>query len=63
MAQRDAVYGTFGPQLLEATVLVLLENINELRRNQGVGELSEQDLLESVTNHLTQLGPYDWMQE
>ena len=63
MAQRDELYRRFGPILLEAMVLVLLEQINVLRKEQGMPEITEQDLMDSLNNHLAELEPYDWMTE
>lgn len=63
MAGRDDTFAKFGPRLLEATVLVLLENINVLRKEQGMPEITEQDLVDSLNNHLSELEPYTWMQE
>jgi len=63
MATRDDTFRKFGPILLEAMVLVLLEHINFLRQNQGVPEITEQDLIDSLNNHLSELEPYDWMGE
>lgn len=61
--QRDDLYRKFGPILLEAQTLVLLEQINILRKEQGMPEITEQDLIDSLNNHLGELEPYDWMQE
>ncbi len=63
MAERDELYKQFGPILLEAQVLVLLEQINILRNNQGMPEITEQDLIDSLNNHLSEIEPYDWMSE
>ncbi len=63
MAQRDELYQKFGPILLEAQTLVLLEQINILRLNQGMPEITEQDLIDSLNNHIGTLEPYDWMAE
>jgi len=63
MAQRDELFRHFGPILLEAMVLVLLEQINVLRENQGMPEITEQELIDSLNNHLGELQPYDWMSE
>lgn len=62
MAGRDETYRRFGPILLEAQTLVLLEQINVLRQNQGMPEITEQDLIDSLNNHLNELEPYDWME-
>lgn len=63
MSQRDELYRKFGPILLEAQILVLLEQINILRQNQGMPEITEQDLIDSLNNHLSSLQPYDWMED
>lgn len=63
MADRDETYRKFGPILLESMCLVLLENINELRKEQGMPKITEQDIIDQLNNHLSELQPYDWMQE
>ena len=63
MADRESTYRKFGPILLESMCLVLLENINELRENQGMPEIAEQDIIDQLNNHLGELQPYDWMRE
>lgn len=59
--QRDELYRHFGPILLEAMVLVLLNQVNILRHEQGMPKITEQDLIDSLNNHLSELEPYDWM--
>lgn len=61
MHDRNDTYRKFGPILLEAQTLVLLEQINLLRKEQGMPEITEQDLIDSLNNHLGELQPYDWM--
>lgn len=63
MPEREEIYRKFGPLLLEAMILVLLEQINVLRNEQGMPEITEQDLVDSLENHLSELSPYDWMTE
>lgn len=63
MAQRDDTFKRFGPLLLEACCWVLLDYQNELRREQGMPELTLQDVVDKLNNHLNELEPYDWMQE
>ncbi len=63
MPNREELYRRFGPLLLEAMILVLLEQINVLRDNQGMPEITEQDLIDSLENHLSELSPYNWMTE
>lgn len=61
MADRDKIYRKFGPILLEAVCLVIHDQINHLRENQGMPELTEQDIIDNLNNHLSSLQPYDWM--
>lgn len=63
MADRDDTYQKFGPILLEAVCLCLLDQTNELRREQGMPEITEQDIIDNLNNHLNGLQPYDWMNE
>ncbi len=63
MPDRNDTYRRFGPILLEALCLVLLENINELRKEQGMPKITEQDIIDELNNHLAELTPYDWMNE
>lgn len=63
MAQRDETFRKFGPILLEAACLVIIDLQNELRREQGMREVTEQDVIDLLNNHLGELEPYDWMSE
>lgn len=63
MADRNDTYQKFGPLLLEAQILVLLEHVNHLRKEQGMPEITEQDLIDSLNNHLGELQPYGWMEK
>ena len=60
---REDTYRKFGPILLESLCLVLLEQINLLRKEQGMKEITEQDIIDSLNNHLSELEPYAWMNE
>lgn len=63
MANRDDIFRKFGPLLFEASVMSLLELINESRRAKGWPEITLQDYYDKVNNHITGLEPYAWMQE
>lgn len=63
MPDRNETYRHFGPILLESLCLVLLNHINQLRTNQGMPVITEQDIVDELNNHLTELEPYDWMTE
>lgn len=60
MATRDELFRRFGPKLLEAMFLVLLEEINTLRPGQGHPTISMQDLIDNAANHLNSLHDYSW---
>lgn len=62
MALRDEIYQQFGPLLLEAITDFLLDNVNTLRRNQGMPEISKDEYLALLNNHLSTLPKYDWME-
>lgn len=61
MAQRDDLFRKFGPILFEASVISILELINDQRRAQGWPDITLQDYYDKVNNHITDLEPYDWM--
>ncbi len=63
MAQRDETFQKFGPLLLEGVCIVMLDFHNESRREQGKPEITMQEFLDILNNHLSELQPYDWMQE
>lgn len=63
MYTRNDTYRHLGPILLESVCLVLLNHINKLRNEQGMPEITEQDIIDELNNHLTELEPYDWMTE
>lgn len=60
---RDDTFRHFGPMLLEACCWVLLDEINLLRKEQGIPEKTMQDIIDNLNNHLTELDPYDWIKE
>jgi len=61
MASRDDTFKRFGPILTEAITWVMLDYQNELRREQGMSELTMDDVLLKLENHLSELEPYDWV--
>lgn len=63
MAQRDELFRKFGPILFEATLQALIDRSNEIRRKQGMPEITIQDIMDDINNHITELEPYDWMTE
>ena len=63
MSGRDDTFQQFGPILLEACCWVLLDYQNELRKAQGMELLTMDDVLLKLENHLSELEPYDWMNQ
>jgi hypothetical protein len=61
MPPRDDLFIKFGPLLLEAMFLVLLDEINTLRPGQGQPTITMEDLISNANNHVTTLPDYDWM--
>lgn len=61
MVTRDEHYRKFGPLRDEASDLVMLDCINEIREEQGMPLLTQQEFLERSSIHLSQLSPYSWM--
>ena len=58
---RDKTYQHFGPLQTEARDIVLLCMINQLRVDQGMPEISQQEFRDLLMNDTTHLPPYDWM--
>lgn len=63
MVTRDEHYRKFGPLRDEASDLVMLDSLNEIREEQGLPPLTQQDFLDRAEVHLSNLGPYDWMKK
>lgn len=61
MATRDETMQQFGPILLEALALLLLDEINILRNAAGLPPRTKQQALDAINNHVQSLPPYDWM--
>lgn len=61
MATRDELFQKFGPKLIEAMFLCLLEEINTLRPGQGHPTIEMQDLIDIASNHSDSLPDYEWM--
>lgn len=63
MAKRDELFKKFGPILLEAFAIMILEEVNRIRQHVGMPQITKQQVLDEINNHLSELEPYDWMQE
>ena len=63
MATREDLYQKFGPQLLEALVKLMLQEINLLRIEAGLTERTSQQLIDALSAKLSETPVYDWMDE
>lgn len=63
MATREELYRKFGPQLIEALVLVVKDEINILRVDAGKPERTNQQIMDALSNKLAGTPGYDWMTE
>ena len=63
MPLRDDVLRKFGPKLLEAFALMILDELNILRTINGLPERTPTQLLTKISNHVTEVPDYNWMQE
>ncbi len=61
MFTRNTLFVQFGPKLLEAMFIVLLDEINSLRPGQGLPDITMEDIIDSASNHVTELPDYEWM--
>lgn len=63
MSQREDLFRQFGPLLLEATIDFLLDNVNTLRKERGMKEITKDEYLTQLSNHFSELKPYYWMKD
>jgi len=60
---REELYRAFGPQLLEAIVVIIKDEINLLRQQAGLPERTNQQIINAIKNKLDSLELYDWMND
>ena len=60
---REQLYRKFGPQLIEAIVMVIKDEINILRTQHGMAERTNQQLIDAIDTKLADVNDYDWMKE
>lgn len=63
MAKRDDLMQTFGPKLIEAFQLLVLDEINILRSKAGLSPRTLNQIFDQITNHLSDLPDYEWMSD
>lgn len=60
MATRKDFHRAWGPLEMEATVMVLVDYINEIRKDHGKPKIKYQDALVLALNHISHLEPPDF---
>lgn len=63
MSKRDDIMRTFGPKLIEALALMVLDEINILRSKAGLSPRTLNQVFDQITNHYGDLPDYEWMME
>lgn len=63
MAQRDELFQQFGPILIEAFAILILDETNRIRQHIGMPQITKKQVLDEISNHTSKLEPYDWMEE
>lgn len=60
---REDLYRAFGPKLMEAQSLVILDEINALRVEAGLAERAPSQLVTALEAKLATIADYPWMGE
>ena len=60
MSQRDELFRCFGPRLIEAFMLVSLDETNRLRAKLNMPLVNQLELLLQMQGKLAMLAPYVW---
>jgi len=63
MDKRSEVFQYFGPKLSEALLRLTYREINKLRKEQGMPEITMDDVYDEVLNDALHLPDYKWMDE
>lgn len=63
MSDRETLFRQFGPKLLEAMFLVLIDQINLLRSKQNLKSITMQEIIDLIDNRVESISDYDWMKE
>ena len=61
MPKRDDLFKQFGPKLMECLFDYQLDLLNELRQEQGHPEITKEEYLTLLLNHVTEISDYEWM--
>jgi len=60
---REELYQQFGPMLVEAVVLLMLDELNKLRELHGLSVYSPDQLANAISTKLANMKTYAWMDE
>ena len=63
MALRDDIAKKFGPKKDEAFALIFLNELNIIRLELGLPPRTDQQLLQTLLNHVNDIQDYDWMHD
>lgn len=62
MGQRDKLFRKFGPLIIEAIALTILETIKNTTGPTAQKPPTDDQIIEAIEKKLSTLEPYDWMQ-
>lgn len=62
-SDRDSLYRNFGPQILEAQMDVMLDEINAVRAKVGLEPRTKQQLADALAAKLEATADYTWQNE
>ena len=60
---REELYRKFGPKLVEAVVSAMNSELNLLRVQVGAPEITDQEIIDMISDKLDGVPDYDWMSD
>lgn len=63
MTERDKLFQKFGPILLEAIVIMMVQETNRLRAQLNMQPVTKEMFFDEINNHLSEIQPYEWMEQ
>ncbi len=61
MTARDDLYKQFGPKLMEALALVIMDEINLVRAQHALPDRTASEIVTAIENKLGPITDYDWI--
>lgn len=61
MGIRDDLFEKFGPHITEGLIILLLEQVNELRVKAGLVPYTPEQVFTAIKTRVDALEPYTWM--